>query len=156
MLYLPIHYIQVRIVPTRLIWGILTFSSTRWRMPPGFLWFCHIDWMNICRVNGKEVTKIFSSSLFGVNILYISHRCGHTCSPPLPPPHALELLQFYTKQSMCPQPQHMMVRMYPHSKVHGANMGRTWVLSVPDGSHVGPTDHAIRVVNMLSWDRHRQ
>ena len=24
------------------------------------------------------------------------------------------------------------------SKVHGANMGPTWVLSAPDGSHVGP------------------
>ena len=26
----------------------------------------------------------------------------------------------------------------PDSKVHGANMGRTWVLSAPDGPHVGP------------------
>ena len=28
--------------------------------------------------------------------------------------------------------------MDPDSKVHGANMGPTWVLSVPDGPHVGP------------------
>ena len=27
---------------------------------------------------------------------------------------------------------------YPDSKVHGANMGPTWVLSAPDGPHVGP------------------
>ena len=26
---------------------------------------------------------------------------------------------------------------YPDSKVHGANMGPTWVLSAPDGPHVG-------------------
>ena len=26
----------------------------------------------------------------------------------------------------------------PGSKVHGANMGPTWVLSAPDGPHVGP------------------
>ena len=26
----------------------------------------------------------------------------------------------------------------PDSKVHGANMGSTWVLSAPDGPHVGP------------------
>ena len=26
----------------------------------------------------------------------------------------------------------------PDSKVHGANMGPTWVLSAPDGPHVGP------------------
>ena len=35
--------------------------------------------------------------------------------------------------------------MYPDSKVHGANMGPTWVLSAPDGPHVGPMNLAIRV-----------
>ena len=34
---------------------------------------------------------------------------------------------------------------YPDSKVHGANMGPTWVLSAPDGPHVGPMDLTIRV-----------
>ena len=34
---------------------------------------------------------------------------------------------------------------FPDSKVHGANMGPTWVLSAPDGPHVGPMDLAIRV-----------
>ena len=34
---------------------------------------------------------------------------------------------------------------YPDSKVHGANMGPTWVLVAPGGSHVGPMDLAIRV-----------
>ena len=32
----------------------------------------------------------------------------------------------------------------PDSKVHGANMGPTWVLSAPDGPHVGPMKLAIR------------
>ena len=32
----------------------------------------------------------------------------------------------------------------PDSKVHGANMGPTWVLSAPDGPHVGPTNLAIK------------
>ena len=31
----------------------------------------------------------------------------------------------------------------PVSKVHGANMGPTWVLSVPDGPHDGPMNLAI-------------
>ena len=31
------------------------------------------------------------------------------------------------------------------NKVHGANMGPTWVLSTPDGPHVGPMNLAIRV-----------
>ena len=35
---------------------------------------------------------------------------------------------------------------YPDSKVHGANMGPTWVLSAPDGPHVGPMNLATRVV----------
>ena len=30
------------------------------------------------------------------------------------------------------------------SRVHGANMGPTWVLSAPDGPHVGPINHAIK------------
>ena len=36
-------------------------------------------------------------------------------------------------------------RIYPDSKVQGANMGPTWVLSAPDGPHVGPMNLAIRV-----------
>ena len=35
----------------------------------------------------------------------------------------------------------------PDSKVHEANMGPTRVLSVPDGTHVGPINLAIRVNN---------
>ena len=33
---------------------------------------------------------------------------------------------------------------YPDNKVHGANMGPTWVLLAPDGPHVGPMNLAIR------------
>ena len=32
----------------------------------------------------------------------------------------------------------------PDNKVHGANMGPIWVLSAPDGPHVGFMIHAIR------------
>ena len=32
----------------------------------------------------------------------------------------------------------------PDNKVHGANLGPTWVLSAPDGPHVGPMKLAIR------------
>ena len=34
--------------------------------------------------------------------------------------------------------------MTPDSKVQGANMEPTWVLSAPDGPHVGPMNLAIR------------
>ena len=36
------------------------------------------------------------------------------------------------------------MHIIPDSKVHVANMGPTWVLSAPDGPHVGPTNLAIR------------
>ena len=42
----------------------------------------------------------------------------------------------------------MVMVIFPDSKVHGANMGSTWVLSAPDGPHVGPMNLAI-MVNLL-------
>ena len=41
----------------------------------------------------------------------------------------------------------------PDSKVHGANMGPTWVLSAPSGPHVGPMNLAIREVAQTSLHR---
>ena len=38
-------------------------------------------------------------------------------------------------------------RNLPDSKVHGANMGPTWVLLAPDGPHVAPMNLAIRVTH---------
>ena len=35
--------------------------------------------------------------------------------------------------------------LYTDSKVNGANMGPTWVLSAPDGPDVGPMNIAIMV-----------
>ena len=40
---------------------------------------------------------------------------------------------------------------FPDSKVHGANMGPTWVLSALDGPHVGPMNLAIRVGSPPPW-----
>ena len=34
---------------------------------------------------------------------------------------------------------------YPDGKVHGADIGPTWVLSAPDGPHVGPMNLAIKI-----------
>ena len=36
----------------------------------------------------------------------------------------------------------------PDSGVHAAIMGPTWVLSAPDGPHVGPMNLAIRGINL--------
>ena len=45
-----------------------------------------------------------------------------------------------------------VMHSYPDSNVHGANMGPTWVLSAPDGPHVGPMNLAIRVVSSGGWN----
>ena len=39
----------------------------------------------------------------------------------------------------------------PDRKVHGANIGPTWVLSAPDGPHVGPMKLAIMVLMGPQW-----
>ena len=39
---------------------------------------------------------------------------------------------------------------YPDSKVHGANMGPTWVLSAPGRPHAGPINLAIRDIFLKS------
>ena len=41
---------------------------------------------------------------------------------------------------------HGIILIYPDSKIHGASMGPTWVLSAPDVPHVGPMNPAIRVL----------
>ena len=41
---------------------------------------------------------------------------------------------------------------HPDRKFHGANMGPTWVLSAPDGPHVGPINLAFRTV-FSEWQR---
>ena len=38
----------------------------------------------------------------------------------------------------------LLLKRTPDSKIHGANMGPTWVLPAPDGPHVGPMNLAIR------------
>ena len=45
-------------------------------------------------------------------------------------------------------PKHQWVKNFPDSKVHGANMGPTRVLSTPDGPYVGPMNLAVRVSSL--------
>ena len=40
-----------------------------------------------------------------------------------------------------------LAKDHPDSKVHGANMGPIWILSVPEGPHVGPLNLAIWAVS---------
>ena len=42
----------------------------------------------------------------------------------------------------------LLLLFLPDNKVHGANMGPTWVLSFPDGPHAGPINLAIWAVTV--------
>ena len=48
-----------------------------------------------------------------------------------------------------PISRYYFIQTIPNSKVHGPNMGPTWVLSAPDGSHVGPMNFAPRGILVL-------
>ena len=54
-----------------------------------------------------------------------------------------------THQSGCNYTSMSYMQSYPDSKVHGANMGLTWVLSAPDGPHVGLMNLAIKVDSFM-------
>ena len=43
-------------------------------------------------------------------------------------------------------------KIYPNSKVHGANMGPSWGRQDPGGPHVGPMNFAIWVVYFIQMD----
>ena len=64
---------------------------------------------------------------------------------------------WFRKLAICKTVEHTSLSRYrenmpstiPDSKVHGANTGPTWVLSAPDGPHVGPMNLAIRDNELL-------
>ena len=47
-----------------------------------------------------------------------------------------------------------VLAVVPDNKVHGANMGPTWVLSAPDGPHVGPMNVAGVLIRRASGATH--
>ena len=80
-------------------------------------------------LNGSNIISSFDNHLI---CQCVSHAAANKscCSKPYP-------IKPYIKMANFTDPG-------PDNKVHGANMGPTWVLSVPDGPHVGPTNLAMR------------
>ena len=64
--------------------------------------------------------------------------------PPLPLPRLNINKWFIQDISYVPRFLHKLLQSIPDSKVHGAHLGPTWVLSVPGGPPVGPMNLAIR------------
>ena len=68
------------------------------------------------------------------------------------------LLLLMSTKNICAQNTNCCLHLlegYPDSKVYGANMGPTWVLSAPDGPHVGPMNFAIRVEILVDLSSNR-
>ena len=70
-----------------------------------------------------------------------------------------EVSRWFAKYDKHPQrnsPSHVsqyvrIYEMYPDSKVYRARMGPTWVLSAPDGPHVGHMNFAIMLLWTICW-----
>ena len=89
-----------------------------------------------------------------IHIICEVHTRTHTQTHPIHfwiIEYSIALLMYKMTKCMMPSLfENMFIKTcdvhdYPDSKVHGVNMGPIWVLSAPDGLHVGPTNLAIRV-----------
>ena len=68
---------------------------------------------------------------------YVSHGVGYTLS-------VSDIICLNLTKVLGPAKGPKIRTAIPDSKVHGTNMGPTWVLSAPDGPYVGPMKLAIR------------
>ena len=89
-----------------------------------------------------EILKLYDYVCYQRHISYqdLVMRCSYWQWPACMHVHPFHILVLYV---------YMVSYFFAYSatsdsKVHGANMGPTWVLSVPDGPHVGPRNLAIR------------
>ena len=88
----------------------------------------------------KKGIKIFCSQLLLAKLLYLTKSSLTVLD------HQMWVLSFQLSDAYIYLVAQYWFR-YPDIKVHGANMGPTWVLSAPDGPHVGLMNLAIRVIN---------
>ena len=65
-------------------------------------------------------------------------------------------IHFIARVTACISVELVNTIPYPESKVHGANMGPTWVLLTPDWPHVGSMNLAIRVSLNMKNPTHMQ
>ena len=106
--------------------------------------WCLLAWYELCRIiihNDNEDLQMhgwFETHL-GIT-LQIPELFWFICSKT-----SQHLNTFHKSRCVVPRLD-IWCNVYPDSKVHGANMGPTWVLSAPDGPHVGPMNPAIRVL----------
>ena len=94
--------------------------------------------------------------LFTISVPKLCWKCTHLKSQPHLPRHN-ELMCWCAMESrriLCVHNQEFTSvwwRTFPDIKVHGANMGPTWILSAPDGPRVGPMNLAFSVVSCQNF-----
>ena len=95
--------------------------------------FILLSTWNIWTRNNNNCVQWVTWASWRFNSRRIRNICYTACSRDLA-----------NKQRKTKAPQHS-----PDSKVHGANMGPTWLPSAPDGPHVGPMNCTIWEVTAI-------
>ena len=110
--------------------------------------FNHSNLVKLHRINTSP--EMISSFAFAILLSQVCRYGSPSClGPPTDVGHyfGVSICWFLSAPTWCGQ---SCFEMFPDSKAHGANMEPTWVLSAPDGPHVGPMNLAIRVITVLS------
>ena len=92
----------------------------------------------VCIIQGGETLGVFVKMIWTYEMSLIEYVC-HIPKWNLTYKQQVSLLSF--------ESLNLSQWSNPDSKVHGANMGPTWVLSALYGPHVGPMNLAIREDN---------
>ena len=87
-------------------------------------------------------TKFFKLFINGVLPVVSYHLLGQRLGAIKVWPHIGSWFKTLTSLKQC----NIIHHGHPDSKVQGANIGPTWVLSAPGGSHVGPMNLAVWAV----------
>ena len=99
-------------------------------------------WLHL--LHQTNISMLFDTSLTAV------------CMHPIANIWTLVQAQVWCRTGNNPLPDPMLTTIYPDNKVHGANIRPTWVLSAPDGPHIGPMNLAIRVWPHMASLRHSE
>ena len=111
-------------------WILLQYILSRLLPSP----WCHFTtWIHKWYQFGRD-NAWSASGLHNLWVLYVSSATRSWYVVP-----NILLFSFYCFIILDPESDDI-----PDSKVHGANMGPTWILSAPGGYHVGPMNLAIR------------
>ena len=92
---------------------------------------CHINKRNFI----NEIIQLKRSMIYWYEIIFL--KLGRS----------IIIRNFFLTSYTEPDRLHLKILYLqgdPDSKVHGTNTGPTWILSAPDGPHVGPMNLAVR------------